>query len=148
MGKLTVRLYELVGTALVVSSPTGIWYSNQTMGTSCLQPEYEGILVPVGNDVSIPDWKLMSPEIALTEYFEGPVHSGTGASQGLTEADADHVDAVLARWNQLAGVRVDRAALRTSHEAWVHVLLSSECQIIEGWTQFPAHAVLTWANSD
>ena len=147
-----VRLYEQAGLALVVEAPTGVVYSNQTGGYSCLQPELEGALIPLRNDVELPSKKLLSPEHELCDYFEGPPHKGTGAVRGLSGSDADVIDGVLDKW-RIPWVRVDRERLEQSHEAWVHVLVSPEpsdtpAPLFRGFEPYPARAVLTWCNSD
>jgi len=145
-----VRLYDQVGLSLIVEAPTGVVYSNQTGGTACLQPELEGALLPLGNCVELPSNKLISPEEDLCEYFEG-VHDGTGATNGLSDADADVIDAALDKW-RIGWVRVDRSRLRESHEAWVYALLSPEPEaqvpLFWGFDPYPARGVLTWSNSD
>lgn len=146
---MNVLLYDLVGLALIIAAPTGVTYQNQTGGTACLQPKIEGALVPIRNDILLPDWTLESPERELNEYFEGPAHKGTGATGGLSVDDADLIDTVLETWN-LLWIRVDRARLKDSHEAWIHVRLTrfDDAGLITGPITFPAQAVLTWANSD
>ena len=90
--KPMIKLWESVGLGLIIEMPTGILYSNQTGGFSCLQPSLEGTFLPLRNDHSF--WELMSPERELREYFEGPKHGGTGATSGLDTEDADAVDGV------------------------------------------------------
>ena len=60
--KPLIRLYDMVGTSLIVPAKTGVIYSNQTGGTACLQPQQEGFVIPFCNDISLPGLKLVSPE--------------------------------------------------------------------------------------
>ena len=147
---MIVSLYDLVGTALVVLRPTGIRYSNQAGGTTCLQPREEGVLVPIGNDVAVPSLRLMSLENQLEKYFVGPPHHGTGACRGLSEEDADRLDELFASSNAFRGIRVDRSRLADSVEAWVFVAIDADnCVPFDSLgPAYPDHGVLTWTNSD
>jgi hypothetical protein len=153
--RLVVHLFDLVGTALIIKRPSGIWYSNQTGGTSCLQPEFEGVLVPIGNDVALDSGEVLGIEKELLDYFTGPPWRGSGATTGgITPSDADVIDDVLRSNRSFAGISVDRTFLSESHEAWVHVTLEADdtgCSLVallEGFDPFPRHAILTWSNSD
>ena len=66
-----VHLYEHVGTGVIIEHPTGVTYSNQAGGTSCLQPSLEGAFVPIRNDVLLKDSRFVSPETDLLKYFAG-----------------------------------------------------------------------------
>lgn len=80
--KPLVRLYE-AGLGLVFPWPSGVMYSNQACGHACMQPEVEGIFVPLEAEESWP---------RLSEHFEGPKYLGSGAMRGLDGADADFID--------------------------------------------------------
>src|SRR5688500_9872107 len=114
-----VKLWSHVGTGLIIKCSSGIVYSNQACGTCCLQPEQEGVFVPIGNDVAVPSRVLLSKETALRAYFEGPPWNGTGAMRGLTKQDADFIDELLKEPPSLGYIRADRSKLAGSHEAWV-----------------------------
>ena len=59
---MIVRLYDHAGTALVIPHATGIVYSNQAGGTTCVQPQLEGFVVPIANDVGLaPTHDFRSP---------------------------------------------------------------------------------------
>jgi len=164
--KPTVRLWDGVGLGLIIECPSGVVYSNQTGGTSCLRPEMEGVFVPLRNDYEVPSLKLMSPEISFAAYFEGPAHPGTGATGGLSGADADFIDSTLETWHLSSFLSVDRARLRESHEAWVFVrVLGADADqqysrsitmpsdpfalsVVFGFEPYPRSGVLTWGNSD
>ena len=152
--KPVVQLWESVGLGLIVEYPSGIVYSNQTGGASCLHPEAEGVFVPLHNDVEGKGRKLVSPANDLFDFFEGPKHSGTGAISGLDAEDADFIDSVLAK-SSLSGVlSVDRERLRESHEAWVHVVVHREednehgLPIFRGLGPYSRRGILTWENTD
>jgi hypothetical protein len=121
----TIRLWDGGGFGLIIEWPSGVKVSNQTGGTSCLHPEVEGVFVPLRTDHSFPSWTLLSPEIELNEYFEGPVHRGTGASSGLSVSDADFIDGILAKCGLASSLRVQRDRLTDSHEAWVYVTITA-----------------------
>ena len=146
------RLWESVGLGLIVEWPSGVIFSNQTGGTSCLQPEIEGVFVPLGNDSELPGNRLLSAETELAAYFEGPKHRGTGAIRGLDERDADFIGSLLAKWKLGGLIAVDSSRLAESHEAWVHVLIrgddpANELSLFD-FAPYPRKGVLTWSNSD
>lgn len=146
-----VELWEAVGLGVIIDYPSGVVYSNQTGGFSCLHPTAEGVYVPLRND-ALETWELLSPERDLRAFFEGPKHLGCGATSGLDNDDADFIDRILEQARLGSVFRVDRDRLRESHEAWVHVLLTSSDTdahpIFHGFAPYPRHAVLTWGNSD
>lgn len=109
-----VSLYESVGTGVIIEHPTGVTYSNQAGGTSCLHPSIEGAFVPFGNDVREEDSGFLSPENDLSDYFEGPKYEGTGANSGLDEDDADFIDGILENALVSQWIRVDRSRLKES----------------------------------
>jgi len=45
--KVTISLFPIKDDHLILLSPNGIWYSNQTGGTLCAQPRAKGHLVPL-----------------------------------------------------------------------------------------------------
>ena len=144
---MKVRVWDNAGTGLLIPCKSGIIYSNQTGGTSCLQMELEGAFVPFNNDVaSEPYNKLISKEEDLFEYFFKGKWNGTGAVHGLDEDDAKFIDSLFT--NLQLKLKVDRTKLKDSHEAWVWVILTEneDNYLIE--TEFPCKAVLTWSNSD
>jgi hypothetical protein len=149
-----IQLLDSIGTSLIVEWPSGIWYSNQTGGTSCLHPLSEGVLVPIGNDFALDPPKLLGIEDDLIGYFSGPPWNGSGATTGITRTDADAIDRILSRNMSFTGIRVDRGRLLESHEAWVHVTMDPDTgpyavpQLLDGFDPFPRRAVLTWSNSD
>lgn len=149
---ISINLLDAVGLGLIIECPTGIIYSNQVGGTSCLHPTLEGVYVPLRNDVDQENSTLISPENELWNYFSGPPHDSTGATRGLTTADADIIDAVLVRWRLDTIIAVDRERLKESCEAWVCVLVLGEDEemigVFRGLGQYPVPGVLTWTNTD
>ena len=149
-GRITVSLFGHVGTGVIVAWPSGIFYTNQTCGHVCRQPELEGVFVPLGNDVDL-EGRLLGPESLLHEYFAGPAHVGWGAEHGLDEADAQVIESALHKNHLLRIVTVDRSRLRDSHEAWVYVLIGepdSSFPMFTGMGPYPLGGILTWVNSD
>ena len=150
--KPKVLLYEHVGLGLIVASPSGVIYSNQAGGTACLQPELEGILIPLRNDCLLEGNQLLSPAIALEEYFTGEKWRGTGAIHGINDEDADFIDGLLQAHRLTHCLKVDRTRLSESREAWIHVEVTSdehtEIPLFSGLGPYPRPGVLTWPNSD
>jgi hypothetical protein len=150
-GKPVVELWDGVGLGLIVAFPSGVIYSNQTGGTSCLHPELEGVFVPLRSTVLPNTWELQSPERALLACFEDPKHREAGATKGLDEQDADVIDAVLQKARLGSVVRVARDHLHESQEAWVHVTVLSDdtnIPVFHGFGSYPRSGILTWGNSD
>src|SRR6476659_4158699 len=77
-----VCLYGHVGLGLIICWPSGIRYTNQTMGYHCAQPYEEVVFVSLRNDCLIEVNELKSPEIDLWDYFTGAAHGGVGAPHG------------------------------------------------------------------
>lgn len=143
MNKPIIRLWQSKGIGLVLLFASGVRYSNQTGGHTCLHPEVEGAYVPLVSE-------MVDQEGELTAYFTGPKWGGW-CSDGIDEETADFVDSVLEKSPHTERVKVDRSRLSDSHEAWVHVLLSStdEDAAFREIDGFPrSGAVLTWENSD
>jgi hypothetical protein len=67
--KPTIELWESVGLGLIVEMPSGVLYSNQTGGFSCLHPSTEGVFLPIRNDHSF--WELLSPEASARSSASG-----------------------------------------------------------------------------
>lgn len=154
MSKPVIKLWDHVGTGLVVPWPSGVLYSNQTGGIYCMTPEVEGIFIPVGNDSLTADNTLVSHETELRQHFV-KAWGSSGAASGLNERDADFIDQLLRSTAPfIPYIKVDRTKLLESHEAWVYVLLDDDSSpgnvksLFEGLGPFPRSAILTWANSD
>ena len=150
-----IRLDSCVGTALVISHPTGVIYVNQAGGTACMQPGMEGAVVPFGNDVALEGNVLMSAQDALEKHFTGSKHLGSGATSGLDDEDADVIDGIFAGAHVGPWFKVDRGRLKESMEAWVYVTITEEendghlpIGLFAGFAPYPRAAVLTWMNSD
>jgi hypothetical protein len=139
MTKPKIELWDGIGLGAIVSFPTGILYSNQTGGTSCLHPELEGAYIPL-------DAKAGEE---LYAYFEGPKHRGTGATHGLDAEDAAFIEMLLAQRHLSSFVSLDRSRLQESHEAWVWATIpgdggdDAQCTIFAALGPYPRVAVLT-----
>jgi hypothetical protein len=148
MSKVIVRLWDHVGTGIIIGCPSGIVYANQTCGQANCDLAMEGIFVPVGNDTSL-DGKLLSAEIRLNDYFRGAPHLGNGAVHGITDADAALVESALHENLLLRNLTVDRQRLHESYEGWVCLRIDrpeSQPPLFEGLSPFPLSGVLTWSN--
>ncbi|MEK7951936.1 DUF6210 family protein [Luteolibacter soli] len=152
MSDRRIELWDHVGLGLILEWPSGIAITNQTGGTSCLSPEIEGVLIPLRNDVTVPERVLISPENELYDYFTGPKWRGTGATNGIDSNDADFIESVISKARLFPTIRVDRDRLKESHEAWIHVIVSGDepCDppLFTGFGPYPRKGVLTWQNSD
>ena len=152
--KPVLRLYDSVGTGIIIAYPSGVRVSNQIGGTACLQPEMEGVFIPVRNDCLLDGRVIESPEFALSQHFTGPKHRGAGALSGIDIEDADYIDGVLRAARLDRAILVDRSRLHESHEAWIHVVVSSDDDVdpdmgaFSGFHPYPRLGILTWCNSD
>ena len=149
-GTPNIQLWEGVGLGLIIEYPSGVLYSNQTGGTTCLHPQAEGVFVPLRGEVEVESNALLSPETELYAYFASPPHSGTGATGGLASADVDFIAAVLAKYRLDRTIALNMDKLRDSHEAWVHVLVNGDggFECFSGFEPYPRTGILTWTNSD
>ena len=147
---MKITLYDMIGTCIILKCSSGITYTNQTGGTACLQPEYQGALIPIGNDVGLPKNNLISPENELIEYFKGVPWNGTGATLGLTKNDVIAIEAILNKYDLSKVISIDTAKLTDSHEAWIHVKVTEIANktLFYGFGPYPCQGVLTWSNSD
>ena len=135
MASVLVELDHFDGLGLIVKTPSPVCFTNQVAGLGCQHPVQEGVFVPLPVQAG-------QPEIcALQQHFCGSWHA-------LTDADADVVDRVLRRHDWLSFMRVDRALLADSREAWVHVRISPELALYLFDAPDWRAGVLTWANSD
>lgn len=131
--------YEIM---LLLGHPSGVTYFNQVGGIACMHGELEGVLAPV--DVGAANVE----RLARLPYAPGT---------GITAELADAIDEVLTSVAYAHFLKVDRARLDDSMEAWVFV-------IAETRSDTPDHrvhdyfgsafefgtvtGVLTWPNSD
>lgn len=152
--KPLILLYDATGAGLIICCESGVRISNQTGGTSCLQPEVEGIFVPLRNEYLPEEGTLRSIEEDLTQWFGGSKHGGSGATLGLDQEDADFIEGLLHRSRLSPAVSVDHSRLRDSHEAWVHVIIhgdetaETDLALFSGFAPYPRSGILTWSNSD
>jgi hypothetical protein len=154
MGKPIIRLYENSGAGLIISCKSGVLISNQTGGTACRQPEMEGVYVPLRDPSEERLLLGASLEDQLIGYFTGAKHEGSGAVRGIDAEDADFIDGLLKTFNANRALKVDRAHLSKSHEAWVYVLISRDeddnpgIGLFANFGPYPRRGILTWCNSD
>ena len=162
-----------LGLSLIVKSPVGCAYVNQTGGHACLQSWAEGLLVPL----PFSPWRpstAQDTQDALLEIFGPGSRHGGHCSDSIDDADAEQVDALLAMHHHAFRgervIRVDRARLGDSWEAWVHVIVGPHPTRPPKWPLAPSaeapvgspenafywpffglpsdRAILTWTNSD
>ena len=96
---------------LVLEYPSGVVYRAQVGGVVCWKAEMEGVLVPI--DLSDDS----NEQIMNCAYPQG--------REGVTAEIADMIDARLASEAGARFLRVDRARLDESWEAWVYVIVDS-----------------------
>jgi len=128
---------------LIVEHASGVSYQNQVAGVACLHVELEGVLSPLD----------VGPEIAQ-KIQAGPYPAG---HVGISAETADDLDAALASGPGTRFIKVDRARMDQSSEAWVHVVVDSpetDVPSLSGPYFGPIYGfgagrgVLTWPNSD
>lgn len=127
---------------LVLRYPSGVVYFNQVGGVACKEEEIEGVLVPVE----------MSPASAA-KFRSLPWGYGSGISLAL----ADAIDELFSLESRMQFLKVDRARLCSSAEAWVFVTAETQSRSHEprgtGYLGSvygfgTVLGVLTWPNSD
>jgi len=155
MSKPILQLYDSIGLGVILSHNSGVVYSNQTGGTSNLDPCMEGVYLPLRNDYSDVTKEFLSPENDLTKYFTGYPYFGQGATSGITEDDATRIEEILSKYRLHQVISVDRARLADSHEAWIYIRVNgneiqgdADLSAWSGFSDYPIGGVLTWCNSD
>ena len=144
MTQLTISLFFMPYNAmLVIEHASGVVYRNQVLGVLCRQAELEGVLAPV--DFSDAD---------LERIMNLPYEPRSGFAEHL----ADALDEIFAAAPRARYLKVDRARLQDSSEAWVFVLIDTPAdrtEFVPGMDYFgsmygfgPVRGVLTWPNSD
>jgi len=134
-----VGLWELSGAALIVPEKTGVTFTNQVNGTACEHPKLEGILIPINNDCLPEDYNdLLETQLCL-------LHDWSWGK--ITEEIADSIDAVLSKYPETSGIKVNRDRINDSVESWVHVIAKeTKFSCYRGFDDI--HGILTWQNSD
>lgn len=131
--------YEVM---LILEHTSGVTYENQVGGTLCWKATVEGVLAPVDLDPDLVEQIMNLP-------YE--------PRRGISAEVADAIDGVLAASSGGRYLKVDRARLAESWEAWVYVVAdvpeSSEFQLQGPYFGAPrgfgrSMGVLTWPNSD
>jgi len=141
--KPLVNLWSSLGIGIIVLYKSGVRYSNQTGGYSCLHPEVEGVYVPLTNEV-------VNQEKELEAYFTGPRWQGWCCDR-IDAETADFIDGVLKKSPYTCDINVDRSRLEASHEAWIYVTIPTvsknpEISELVGFSE--GVAILTWNNID
>src|SRR5689334_14638654 len=107
MSNRRISLFDMpVEIMLIVEHASGVIYENQVDGVVCRQAEIEGVLAPI--DIA----PANGERIMALPYTLG---------RGQPAEIADAIDAVLASEPGARYLRVDRARLNDSREAWVFV---------------------------
>ena len=131
--------YEIM---LIIEHSSGVFYETQVGGTTCAQVEIEGVLAPVE----------LEPQ-DVERVMNLPYQAG----RGITPEIAQAIDGVLASAPGARYLKVDRARLDDSWEAWIFVIVDSpegvEPQYMDPYFGAPVgfgtrKGVLTWPNSD
>jgi len=150
MNKPSIEIWDTVGLGIIIEFPTGVSISNQTGGTACLHPEIEGIYLPLANDYLTESKEFLSPEIELTQYFEGTKYNGSGATKGIDLEDVEKIKAILAKFGLNEFIEIDLNRLVESHEAWIRIKINDtkNNDLLKGFNEYPLSGILTWANSD
>ncbi len=150
MDKPEIEIWDSVGLGIIIEFPSGIIISNQTGGTTCLHSKIEGIYLPLANDYSEDTREFISPEIELTDYFEGQKYGGSGAIKGIDLNDVEHINSILSKHELNELIEIDLEKLNESHEAWIRIRINKPkgIDLIKGFEKYPLFGILTWSNSD
>lgn len=150
MNQPLIEIWDSVGLGIIIEYPTGIMISNQTGGTACLHPKIEGIFLPLSNDYSEENLEFISPEIELTDYFNGLKYNGSGATKGIHKEDVDKINSILSKYGLDEFIEIDLTRLTESHEAWIRIKIneSQKNDLMKGFEKYPLSGILTWSNSD
>jgi hypothetical protein len=141
MDKPLLELSEYSGIGLIIEYSSGVRYTNQTGGYACLHPEVEGVFVPLTHP-------QFSQQEELERFFTGPKWGGH-CYASIDEETADFLDSVFSGNFRTQALKVNRAKLAESHEAWIHVTVSPDGEASEMWSGFcNALGIVTWENSD
>lgn len=142
--KPLVQLWDAKQFGLIVLRHSGVYFSNQTGGYACYHPIVEGVFIPLGEEAS-------NQEKELQGHFTGHKWAGW-CCDGIDGETADFIDSVMAKSDLTKDVTVDRARLKESHEAWVHVDFRNTEPYGFGSVEVSGFGickgVLTWENSD
>ncbi|HET9366215.1 MAG TPA: DUF6210 family protein [Candidatus Angelobacter sp.] len=136
--KPVISLDGFHGVGLIIARPSGVLYGNQAEGYACSHPQAEGVFLP------LPVQPGASELWSLQQHFRGEWGP-------IDEESARIVDRILRR-NGHNYLKVNRARLTESCEAWIHVLIdepemySKASSAIAGFGK--CEGVLTWPNSD
>jgi len=107
-----VRLWDMPDDImLIVEYASAVTYRNQVGGVVCYVGELEGVLAPI--DLS----REAVETIQSCPYPQG--------REGITPEIADTIDSLLSAEPCARFLRVDRARLDESWEAWVYVTIDS-----------------------
>lgn len=145
MSKPVVRLWNAWGLGIIILHPSGVLYSNQVGGYSCMQPEVEGVYIPLFDEV-----RGSGQENKLYKYFTGSKW-GDYCANGIDVETADFIDSILAESYYTKYLTVNRDMLTTCYEAWIYVAISLEQKLEDSplfWNFRGKQAILTWSNSD
>ena len=133
-----IKLWEISGAALLVPEKTGIIFTNQVNGCVCQHPQLEGFLIPINNDRLLTDPEHL--ENQLCSLFDGFYGS-------FSEEKANQIEAVLQKYSETKGIRINRELLSESVESWIHVIaIETEFSCYSGFGELKG--ILTWQNSD
>jgi hypothetical protein len=130
---------------LIILAKTGVYYTNQAGGVACFHPIEEGYFVPF--DLGYKNWRELRWDLER-------LGDSIGTWIGLSSEDADELDSLFEKYE--VPLRVERALLESSYEAWIYVRISDlgECGVeFRGVKECSSHddqplAVLVYENSD
>lgn len=142
MSYVHINLWNIAGAGLIIPHKTNVLYLTQAGGITCAHPSLEGVFVP------LPHGELIAND--LNYYFvKGEKWKGYCYLGDLREDDADYLDDLFQKRYETKYLKVDRSALKSGGEAWVHVTLHYPEEKHPLFTGLESKtAVLTWANSD
>ena len=139
--KPLIELFSFSGIGLIFQCQSGVLYTNQVGGYACLQPEIEGVFMPLADE-------KFDKYHDLKRFFARGNWKGN-CYNGINEETAKFVDSILFNLLGTQTVEVDKDKLFESNEAWIYVVAFDDGVTYKQWEGFgDATGVLTWMNSD
>jgi len=141
--KIPVRYFP---PSVLIPWPTGVIYEAQINGLACYHDLLEGECLPLPQGLGA-ELSQLHPGCCVMigredEEFNDPNYL---RPDGLTPLEADALDKLLEKY--ALPIRVKRATLKKSCEAWVHIyILPNHHRIFQEWGE--QDGILTWDNCD
>lgn len=135
-----------IGLGLIIIWSSGVIYSHQVGGYSCLTAKEEGVFARLYKE-------LDDQEAMFIEHFCGSKWNGC-CFGGIDNETADFIDQVLNLSSRTNFIKVDRTRLDECCEAWIYVDINEPETSQDGYCSAAlggfgkVKGVLIWSNSD